>query len=141
MIKATVNEVRDAFRALRRINEEVRLKHKAAWRVARLLNKLKSALKDFEEAQLKLFTDAGGVPEGNGITLREPVRGKDMADLDWNAAMQAHKDKVTALGKELKALGMEEVEIDYDPIPCSLFDDDMKVSANDLADAGRFLTE
>ena len=148
MISSTVAEVREAFRAFRRINEEVRLPQKAAWRIARLLNKLKPEVLAFEEAQLKIYTDAGGQQGGGGIEIVAPEREEGEAAETWAARQQAHRDKLNALSAELRALNRNEVEIDYDPLPISLFDEDDKTlpekrrlfSANDFADCGPFIT-
>lgn len=139
-MKATINECREAYPALRRINEEVRLKQKAAWRISRLLGKIKAEVVDFEGVQTKLFMDAGGVVVGNSISIPPPVRAAE-DDATWEDLKVKHKEKVAALGKELTALGNEEVEISYDPISMTLFEEDVKISANDLADAGPFLVE
>lgn len=148
MIKASVEEVRAAYRALRRINEEVRLTGKAAWRVSRLLNKLKPEVVSFEEAQLALFRGAGGSHAGGGIQIEPPARGDDESQADWDAKLKEHKERINKLNDNLMALNKESVEIDYDPLPLSLFDDDSmpkekqpRFSANDFADLGQFLTE
>jgi len=149
MIKATVQEVLDSHKAFRRINEEVRLPQKAAWRVARLLNKLKPEVKNFEEAQLKLFMDAGGVQSGGGVQLEALEREDDESSAEWAKRQKEHRDTLNKLSDEMRGLSKNEVEIDYDPIPLVLFEDDEKTpaekrrqfSANDFADAGPFLVE
>lgn len=149
MIKATVQEVRDAHRAFRRINEEVRLPQKAAWRVARLLNLLKPVVRDFEETQLKLFLDAGGVQLGGGVQLESPVRQDGQSIDDFNKIQTAHRETVNKLNDELRGLNKNDVEIQYDAIPLTLFEDEeatpkekrRQFSANDFADAGPFISE
>ena len=148
-IKATVEECRLAYGALRRINEEVRLPQKPAWRVSRLMGKLKPVVTAFEETQLKLFRDAGGTEEGRGITLKAPERGDDEASDAFEARMQEYRDAIGRLNDELRALNREDNEIDYDPVPLEMFADSdkipeekrMRFSANDFMDCGPFLKE
>lgn len=145
-IKATVKEVLEANRALRRINEEVRLPQKAAWRVARLLGQFKPVVVDFEMTQLKLYRDAGGVERGNGVEIAAVERGEDEPQADWLQRRAEHDDAVNGLGEQIRALQANEIDINYDPLPLSLFaDEDSKTkklySANDFADAGPFIAE
>jgi hypothetical protein len=149
MVKCTVQEVRDAHRALRRINEEVRLPQKAAWRVSRLLAKLKPEVVSFEETQLKLFRDAGGVQTGGGVQIDAPERRDDENAMDWAARQKEHRGTLNKLNDELRDLNKNEVEIDYDPLLLALFEDDdttpkdkrRQFSANDFADVGPFICE
>jgi hypothetical protein len=148
MITATVQEVRLAFVAISRINEEVKLPQKAAWRVSRLLGQLKPVVADFETTQLKLFKDAGAQEKGGGLELKPPERnGED--DLKWTAVLAEHEKAVNELNTEMRALNEQVVEINYDAIPLSLFDDppDTPVEkqrvfyANDFLNAGQFIRE
>lgn len=140
MIQATVQQVRDAHRSFRRINEEVRLPAKAAWRVARLLNKLRTEVVAFEQTQLKLFRDVGGVEHNGGVTLREPERADKETDVALAQRMTEHHATVSRLSDAIRNLNNETVEIDYDPIPLEFFED-RPVSANDFADAAPFIRE
>lgn len=139
MLKVTVQQAREAYRALRRVNDEVRLPAKAAWRVGRLLTKVKAVVADFEQTQLKLFLQHGGVQSGNGVTISEPLRNGE-SDEDWTSIMAKHMAKIAEVNAQLKVLNGEPVEIDHEPISIALFED-AKVSANDLADAGPFVAE
>lgn len=149
MIKATVQQVRDAYRAFTRINEEVRLPQKPAWRVARLLGQLKPVVRSFEETQLKLFKNAGGVQGDRGISIPALEREEGEPAADWKGRQDERRELINELNDEIKRLNDEEVEINYDPIPISLFEDEDKTppekrrqfSANDFADAGPFLVE
>ena len=149
MIKTTVEQVRAAHKAFRRINEEVRLSQKAAWRVARLLNQLKPVVRDFEETQLKLFLDAGGVQTGGGAQLEAIERLDDESSSEWATRQKNRRETLNGLSNDIRELNKNEVEINYDSIPLTLFEDDEKTpaekrrqfSANDFADAGPFLTE
>lgn len=140
MIKCTVQECRDAHRALRRINEEVKLPAKAAWRVARLLSKLKSIVADFEEAQLKMFLQAGGVQVGNGVQIEALTRGEEESQPDWEKRQAERKAALDKLSEEIRTLTKAEESIDYDAIPLSLFGE-AAMLANDLADVGPFVTD
>jgi hypothetical protein len=148
-IKATVQEIRDAFSAFTRMNEEVRLPQKAAWRVARLMGKLKPVVTSFEETQLKLMKDAGGKANDTGFAITAEPRKDGETEAEYRTRMEEHRIVVDTLFEELKALGKEEVEIDYDPIPLSFFADSDKIaeekrprfSANDFLKAGSFIKE
>lgn len=149
MITATVEEVRNAYRAFRRINEETRLPQKPAWRISRLLGKLKPVVVSFEETQLKLFLDAGGHQAGGGVQIDGPEREEGEPAADWRKRFADHREKLNKLNEEIRALNAENVEIDYDAIPLALFEDDEKTpaekrrqfSANDFADCGQFITD
>lgn len=140
-MEATVEEVKDAFRALSRISEENRLVAKSAWRVSRMLGKLKPVVKDFEHTQLKLYRDAGGVQSGNGIVIEPPARDDDESETDYRARLDAHNQKMNSLIDQMQELGAEKVSIDYDPLPFSLLGDESKLSPNDLSALGPFITE
>ena len=146
MIKTTVREVVEAFSALSSIGAE-KLPAKAAYRVSKLISKLKSEVKDFEETKRKLFLDAGGVSENGGITLKEPVRRDDEPQADFDEREKAHKETINKLSADLDELLKEPTEIDYDAIPLSLFENekDPEKSAQlrpvDLANAGSFIKE
>ena len=73
-IKATVLEIRQSYRALRRVNEEVRFPWEAAWDIGKVLNKLRPIVILFEEQQTKLFKDRGAVPSDQGLKLEDPIR-------------------------------------------------------------------
>lgn len=149
MISVTVEQIRLAYGALRRINEETKLPQKAAWRLARLLGKMKPIMVDFEQAQVKIFLDAGGYHSGNGVSIDAPVRGEDETAEAWATRQKTHRELVNKLNDDVKKLNDEVEEIDYEPIPMSLFEDDEKTPvdkrrvfrANDFADAMPFLAE
>lgn len=149
MLKATVQECREAFIAFRRINEEVRLPQKPAWRISRLQTLLKPVCISFEETQQKLLTDAGATHGAQGLGLNPPVREVGEPNTDWVARDKAFSATLSEYLSAQKALNAEEVEINYDPIPLKLFDDDEKTpadkrrqfSANDFMNCGKFLVE
>lgn len=149
MIKAKVEEVRAAYKAFLRIAEENRLPQKPAWRVSRLLGKLKPVVRDFEQTQLRLFRDAGGVERNGGIVLEGPARMEFDTDAEWQAKLDKHNQAVNDLNTQFRGLNAEEVEIDYDALPVNLFEDAenvpaekrMRFSPNDFADAGPFIKE
>ncbi len=147
MIKATVQEVREAFRAFSVGIGTVSLPPKAAWRVARLITKLKPIVRDFEETQRKMLLDAGGVNEGGAIVLKLSPRKDDEKQEDFDKREAVHVALVTRLNEGMDELTKEEVEIAYDPIPLSLFENEKDPAKSpdlkpvDLANAGPFLTE
>ncbi len=145
MITSTVSEVRAAYRAFRRMGDELRLPQKAAWRVSRLLNKLKGVVVDFEETQLKLFLNAGATQSAGGLQLEALERGKSASDEAWNARLKERREITNKLNEDLMALNQEPVQIDYDAIPLSLFKgngaQDLMVAPVDFADAGSFIVD
>ena len=148
-VKTTVQEVRDAYRAFKRISEEVRLPQKPAWRIGRLLNRLKPVVVDFEETQLQLYRGAGGYENGRGVEIKVPIREEGEDPVVFMERQRDHEAAVARLAEEIRALSGEEVEIDYDPIPLSLLQDDAttkpdkrrQFSPNDFADAGVFIVD
>lgn len=116
-----------------------------------MLKKLLPEIESFEETQLKLLRDAGGVERDGGVALESPKRGDDEAQAAFDMRQADYHAKVNGLNKQLRALGKNKVKIEYDPIPLSLFavkDDEklpadrrMRFSPNDFADAGPFITE
>jgi hypothetical protein len=146
MIKTTVGELVVAYRAFRRMGEELRLPQKAAWRVSRLTSKMKSAAEQMGETEQKLIKDAGGFVRGDQVVFNPPERVDGMKAEDYSKLLTEHKAKMIQFAEDMKAQNKEEVEIDYDPISLSLFDrpGDEKgqgFSFNDIQDAGPFLTE
>lgn len=113
---------------------------KASHRVSRLIVKLRSELRAFEEAQRKAFLAAGAVNEGGTLMMKAPERKDDESQADFDARVEAHKQAVNKLNEEINELLEQEVEIDYQPIPLSLFEDS-KLKPNDLANAGPFISE
>ncbi len=140
MITCTVRDTTEGYGALRRIAES-QLPQKAAWRIARLINKVRVVIIDYEEAQLALYKKAGGVRGANAVEIPELTRYDYETDGEWAARVEVRRAKLEILHEELAALRKESVEIDYDPIPLSLFGDEAKFSANDFADAAPFLAE
>ena len=148
-LKATIEEARLAYGALRRMNESVKLPQKPAWRVARLMGKLKPIVTDFEETQLKLFKDAGGEQAGNGVQIPPLERREDEPSSSWEARQKERRETIAKLNDDLRELNKTEVDVDYDAIPLSMFEDKegtpedkkMRFSANDFHDLGPFITE
>ena len=143
MIKATLREALNAHRALQRIGE-TKLPAKSAWRVGRLISKLRPISEDYQKTQQKLILDHGGVRSGIEISLAPPVRnGEDEAA--FGVLMSAYRKKVQELNDAMEAVLAEAVEVDYDPIPLALFEPDADHSAqlapNDLSGAGPFIKE
>jgi len=148
MIEATLQEVTLAYRALRRINDETRQPAKAAWRISRLLGKMSSPLKHYEEAQVKLILDAGGIRTVTGAMLQEPVRNGEDPET-WAKILEDDSRERLQLREQLTLLSEEKIKIEYDPIPLTMLDDDPAAppdkkrgySANDFADLGPFISE
>lgn len=152
MIKATVQEVRLAFAALSRIFEQTKLDQKSAWRISRMLGKLKGHVRDFERVQLKLYMDAGGIIDGRGITINPPQpKQADETLAEYERRLNEYRERTSRLSREIDALNECVVEVDYDPIPISLLPKERKnekgenepveYSVLDLVEAGPFIVD
>lgn len=148
MIEATVEQVRLAFTALRSMGAQ-KLPQKPAWRISRLLGKLKPIVAAFEETQLKFFEGLGGQSTDGGMMIPPLERNTGEEDEPWKARLEEHRVAMNNLNKEPRELNKEVVEIDYNPLPLDMFGDadgtpehrKMTFSANDLADLGPFITD
>lgn len=149
-ITVTYQELNEAYTALRKINNEVKLDGKTAGRVATMLRKMKGHVRDFEEASMKLMRDVGGAMVGGSQMRVEPLeKGKDESDADFAARVSERQSKLVTMYEEMSKLSRDEVTIEWDPLPRSFFEDasdvpdekKKKYSANDLADAASFITE
>lgn len=145
MIKVKIQDAKTAYVAFTEIGQ-IALPPKAAYRVARLISKLRGPVSSFEETQHKLYLEAGGVLSGNSISVKAPERLDDESPEEFQQREAEHIAKVQQLRQGMKELLDEEVEIDYDPIPLSLFDNDSperaaKLKPVDLANAGPFIKE
>lgn len=149
MIEATTLDVREAYLALRRMNEETRLPEKAAWPVSRLMGKLKRAARDAEEDERTLFENAGAVADGQRMTMRGPERRQDESDEEFNARLAEHLANLRSLQAAQRAANQELVQIDCEPLRRSVFADAEGTkpeklrlfSANDFLDAGPFIID
>lgn len=151
MIKATVEEVRDAYLALSRMFDEVKLGRDATWRVSRLLGQLKPVAKGFERSQAKLYLDMGGQKTAQGVVLSGIDRNEGESDAGWTERKNAFREKVNTLHDDVDGLLAQEVEINYDPIPLSMLpkkskgergeEVDVEYRATDLAAAGQFIVD
>lgn len=149
MIETTLSDLYTAHKALRHINEEVRLPARAAYRVSRLLAKMTSQLRSYDESQVKLIVDAGGARTPMGAALNPPEKIDGESVSEFQKRLQEDARRRVELTEQLRALGLEVVKIDYDPIPLSFFDDDPNsppekrrvYSSNDFADLGPFISE
>jgi hypothetical protein len=148
VIKATVQEIRDAFVGFRNLGAKVRLPEKAAWRVGRLVSKLKAVVIQFEERQLEIFQQAGGVQTGGGIEIQPPTRLHDDSEDAWQDKLKAHREKMKDIAARIRTINAEIEEIDYDRLPRNLFKwtaedkpDAREFSWNDLSDIGDFIID
>lgn len=121
-----------AYQRFLKIGKE-KLPPKASYRVGRVIAKLRSESNQWDETQLKLLREHGGVETPDGmVSLREPekpVRQDGESDADFSAktsayeaALAAHKQHIKALNDAAKQVMEEEVKIDYDPIPLEMFE-------------------
>jgi hypothetical protein len=147
MITCNIREATIGYGALRRIAQTT-LPQKGAWRVARLINKIKAVVVEFEETQTELFLNAGAVRTQAGVELPELVREDHESDIEWGVRVDRRRQLISTIHSEIEAARKKEVEIDYDPIPTTLFEkpgkkpeEEVDFSANDFADAAPFLTE
>lgn len=120
MIEATLREVVEAYPVLEKVGQE-KLPPKAAWRVARLLAKLRSEHRDYSKVRLEAFKKYGESEDG-GQTYTVPL------------------EKHAALNEELEQVLAENVKIDYEPIPLELFGESHLAPA-DLVVLERFVKE
>lgn len=151
MINTTVREVREAFPALSRMFEEVKMGQKAAWDVSRLLGKMKPVVRDFERAQVKLYREAGGQQGSGGVILTGIERRKGEEDEEWQVRKDAFRETVNRLHDEVDALDEQEISIELQPIKLSAMpkkrknergeDVDVEYRATDLAAAGPFIVD
>lgn len=143
MIKTKLSEVREAFDALISIGG-VALPPKAAYRVARLISKLQSACSALDETHGKLILGAGGVYEHGVVVVKGIARNEGESDEDYLKRETAHLAKIAQLKKDVQELMSEDIEIDSDPIPLSLFDHEnpervARLRPVDIANAGPFI--
>lgn len=149
MIQTTLQTAREAYQALRNINGYTKLSSDPAWKMSRLLNKLKPFVVDYEEAQLKLYRDSGGLEQMGGVSVLPPVKGKDEEDADFEARSNTFRKELDGLYAELRQLNKQGVEIECSPLPLSIFKDkdntpedrQKAFNGNDFADAGPFIVE
>lgn len=149
MIKATIQECRDAYVAFAGQGGigSAALPHKAAWRVSRVIGKLKTVVRDFEETHRKLLMDAGGVANGNVVEIAAPERKEGESQADFEGRQKKHIETIHDLNKAVTELTKEEVEVSYDPIPLDLFGDERNPEKSaqlrpvDLESAGPFIKE
>lgn len=148
MIKTTVKRVREAYIGLSNINSGVKLRQKAAWRVARLLGKMKSIVEADEKTRNKLYIDVDAVQITGGWSIMAPEKKEGESPEAWTRRVEEHKQKLKKLREDLESQDEQEVEIDYDLLPLSLFvDEDQarekenRYSANDLSLALEFFQD
>ena len=154
MIEVKLSEAISAHRAFTRIGE-ADMPPTAAYRVGRLIAKLRSEQLAYQDAHVKLLKSKGGESVGGGAAPPpEPVREKDEADDAFAAREAAYKATMVEIADELVTLMEQTVKIDYDPIPLKLFEktepdpSDPKVKVvksnlkpNDMADVLPFIKE
>jgi hypothetical protein len=130
-----------AYNALSRIFEEVKLPTKAAWRVSRVLSRIRPIVVSFETTQRKLFLDAGGRIEGQSVLIDNVERMNDESDFTFATRREEHRQQMSKLQDEVMELDQEVVALDCDPIPLSLFPEAVEIRPTDLMSAGSFLIE
>lgn len=116
MIKTTVVVVRDAYVAMGRIFEEVKLGEEVTWDVARMLRKMKPIVRDFDSTQTKLYRDAGGQSTGQGVVLLGIDRRNGESDAQWSARKDEYRKVVNDLHESIERMLAKEVVIDLSPI-------------------------
>lgn len=120
MIEVTIGNVVDALPVLERLAQE-KLPVRAAWRISRLILRLRPVLPAFEQARLAIFQKLGApTVDGKGYTVPAP--------------------RTTELKAELEELLARTVEVEQEQIPVSFFDGAM-VSPSDFLALGPFLVE
>jgi hypothetical protein len=138
-MKVTIREIQEAYGAFERVLKE-KLPAKAAWRCSRLLVKVKSELRKFEEFQRDLYLKAGGISQGAQVLIQRPAKKKDETDEAFAERVTAYMKTSHELTTTIKALLDEEISIDYEPIPLALFAlEGIKLAPFDLAELGPFI--
>lgn len=158
MIEVSMTEATSAHGAFTRIGA-AEMPPKAAYRVARLIAKLRTAAIAGAEEQTDLLKSYGGeVVAHNGMSgvayPKAPVREKGETDADFSERERVYQARAVEIAEELKKIGEKKVSIDYDPIPLSMFEKleqdpgDAKkqvvkstLKPNDLADVVPFIAE
>ncbi len=130
-IEVTLERAIAAHRAFTRIGT-AELPPKAAYRVARLIAKLRSEELAFNDAHAALLKSKGGKSTGAGAAPPEPPkREKDETDEAFAAREEAYKALMVDLTEELVKMSEENVKIEYDPIPLTLFEKTEPVDPSD----------
>lgn len=155
-IKATIQDVRDAFGALTRLNEETKLGQDAAWSVARMIRKLKTHVKEYERVQLKMYKDHGGIVVGNGIEI-PPMQPRAIGKEgfftesleDYEKRFDVYRERANKLSNELEGANAREVDVELEPLKLSIFPKKHKndkgeevetnYNGNHFANAGPFI--
>lgn len=94
-----------------------------AYRMGKLAKTVREELNEFEEARVKLVEKIG-----------------EKVEEDGKEKISVPKDKMEVFSQELKSLLDEEVDVDFEPIKISDVED-IKLSAIDMANLDKFLTE
>lgn len=112
-------QIAEAMNALQQLGQE-RIGEKGMYRVARLQAKLTSRARAGEVARQKIWTNEGGVVNGNSMYLRAPVKGESESAEAFHARMTAHDEKLNRIHAAQEAHFAEIEDIDHDPIPVEL---------------------
>jgi hypothetical protein len=110
-----------AYAAFTRIGKK-ELTPKGSYRVGRLISKLRTEAREWEEQQVKLLREHGGKDEEGSVVLRKPEREEDESDEAFSVRVVEHGNNMKALDVAVKAIMEEMVKIDYDPIPLEMFE-------------------
>lgn len=121
MIKVALSAALGALRAFEHIGAAP-MPPKAAYRVARLIAKLRAEDRAFGEVQGKILKENGGTSTGTGVSIRAPERKKDESDAAFAERRASHEAAMIKITEQLIDLGKQQIEIEYDPIPLSLFE-------------------
>lgn len=147
MIEAKLSEVRNALRAFTGTPGvpasgigNAKVPAKAAYRIGRLVAKLTAESTVAEEAQRKVFRDAGAELVDGQLVLALAPQAEGESDADFEARAAAHRERVRAVNEQIEGLMSDTVKIDYDPIPIDLFGEAALMPA-DCALADKFLKE
>lgn len=122
MIEVKLSDAISAHRAFTRIGE-ADMPPKAAYRVARLIAKLRAEEVAYTEAHVKILKANGGTAVGGGAAPPQPPqREKDETDAAFAERSKQHDAAMVKIADELTVLIGDTVRIDYDPIPLSMFE-------------------
>jgi hypothetical protein len=121
VIEVKNGDIAGCFPALVRIGQ-TKIPARAAYRVSRLIAKLRAELTAFEEARIAL------------------VKGLGVEQADKPGTWDIPAEKRQEYDEQLEAIAGDLVRVDYDPLPLSIFGD-APLAPLDIASAERFFVD
>ena len=132
-------EVIAAASALAEI-QAVPLPAKAAYRIARLIERLSREQRTWEQTQQRLLIEAGAERKGPRLHLPAPEKLQDESEADFKVRAEEFGERMRALQAQLEEVLAESVEIDLDPLPLDVLGE-AKVKPADMLKLLPFVAE